>query len=545
MGKKLKQKTKVLKKREKQAIEKLLKRKLPKYEIISTDIASELAELAVDTGEIISLLIDRNGKIRDYYLGELRSLDIKAQVAREKINTLGQLRLITANPREDSPSESDLLVMRKYNLDVLLFINSNKSSEYSRSKGNYLPFANYGIVSYLSSNAERWTVNSKQTLHEIENIDFEELIIDIEEDIAQINNTLKVKTQQHAILVGFQDEESFSELSRLADTAGAKVVYELKQNIKKPDSKFFIGSGKVQELGLYVEKYQADIIIFNGELSPAQARNIERELSNSSIKVLDRTELILDIFAQRARTKEGKLQVELAQLRYLAPRLAGGYQALSKIGGGLGNRGLGETKLELDRRKIDDKIAQLSQKVQEVQKTRGIQRKNRESSNLPLVSLVGYTNAGKSTLFRTLTNADVLVEDKLFATLDPTLRQVNNIPEFPFILSDTVGFIQDLPTTLVKAFKATLEEILEADLLLIVLDASHPSRANHLSVINNILEQLGADNRKQLLVFNKTDLVSQEELNKLKEKYTERVFISAETKNGLDKLLNKIQELIT
>ncbi|MDJ0625348.1 MAG: GTPase HflX [Candidatus Caenarcaniphilales bacterium] len=543
-----------LSKAEAKSLQKVLNRKVSPRQIVSTDLASELAGYAVKLNLPVSCLIDRRGKVRELYLGELDKIgSIKAQAAREGVSRLAQLRLIIASPFKEV-SKAELLFLKRYKLDVLLFVHAGKNADFSSSKGQYLEYADYGQLCYLSNvPGQRWSVREKSTLKEISEIDFEELVQEIEEDLASSPEGVEVKSLEKAIIVGLSKGrannsgweeylDSFSELRGLAITAGATVCEEVNQNIDKPDSKFYVGQGKIKEIRLIAEDEEADLIIFDNELSPSQKRNIEKELGGN-IKVIDRTELILDIFAQRARSEEGKLQVELAQLKYLAPRLAGKGIELSQLGGGIGTRGPGETKLETQRRHIKERIYVLEKKVAQIGKTRSIQRRARKQKRMPLVSIAGYTNAGKSTLFNTLTNSKVVVEDKLFATLDPTIREIKRKSN-SFLLSDTVGFIQNLPTTLVNAFKATLEEISEADLILTIIDASHPNRMEHLKTIEEIYVHLNVDRYPQLLVFNKIDLVSAQEKEFLKNSYPNGLYVSASEKQGLEVLVKEVDQIL-
>ncbi|MCL4440243.1 MAG: GTPase HflX [Firmicutes bacterium] len=306
-----------------------------------------------------------------------------------------------------------------------------------------------------------------------------------------------------------------------------------------PEPATFIGKGKAEELADYCREAAANIVISDRELSPAQARNLEEKIG---IKVIDRTQLILDIFARRAQTKEGKLQVELAQLKYLLPRLTGLGTQLSRLGGGIGTRGPGETKLETDRRRIRKRISDLERELKEVQQHRALLRKDRRDEPLPLVSLVGYTNAGKSTLLRTLTGADVLVEDKLFATLDPTTRRVRLPNNDIVLLTDTVGFIQSLPHHLVAAFRATLEEVQEADLLLHVVDVSHPNCEGQIRAVESVLESLKSLNKPVIMVFNKMDLLQDPQDLPLTE--YPKLNISALTGQGIEQLLSLIADVL-
>ncbi|MCW3490712.1 GTPase HflX [Dethiobacter alkaliphilus] len=352
---------------------------------------------------------------------------------------------------------------------------------------------------------------------------------------------------EKAVLVGLETqdtqwniEETMHELALLAETAGAQPVAEIIQKRQRPDSAFYVGKGKAEEIRLIVEETNAQLVLFDDELSPSQRRNLEEAVA---VRVVDRTALILDIFAQRAKTKEGKLQVELAQLHYLLPRLTGMGVQLSRLAGGIGTRGPGETKLEVDRRRIRKRISDLKKEIEEIKKHRTLHRKARQEVPLPVVTLVGYTNAGKSTLLNALTNADVFAEDKLFATLDPTTRQVELPGGSMFLLTDTVGFIQKLPHHLVAAFRATLEEVLEADLLLHVVDTSHPQAAEQMNAVQNILQQLGAQELPAIVVFNKMDMPeAHANLSALAGEWPEHVAVSAKNQVGLDTLLEAISD---
>jgi len=340
--------------------------------------------------------------------------------------------------------------------------------------------------------------------------------------------------------VGQHDPEALPEFRELARSAGASVVGTLSARVERPNPKFFVGSGKAEELKVQKQATDADLILVNHALSPVQERNLEQF---TQCRVVDRTGLILDIFAQRARSHEGKLQVELAQLKHMATRLVRGWTHLERQrGGAIGLRGPGETQLELDRRLLAGRVKQLTQRLEKVQTQRSTARRARERNALPLVSLVGYTNAGKSTLFNTLTNADVYVADQLFATLDPTLRRIDGLNCGPFVLADTVGFIRDLPHDLIAAFKSTLAETRDADLLLHVVDAADPEHAQRIVEVQQVLSEIGAEQVPQILVFNKLDKLAsdagppQPRFETVDGGRTSRVWVSAAQAIGMDLL---------
>jgi GTP-binding protein HflX len=359
------------------------------------------------------------------------------------------------------------------------------------------------------------------------------------------------KTHERALLIGLEKQgvskwdlrDSLEELAELANSAGAEVVDTVTQKLEKPTAPYYIGKGKAESLKPGLEDRQVTSVIFDDELSPAQGRNLESLLSR---KVLDRTQLILDIFAQRARSREGRLQIELAQLQYLLPRLTRMWHHLSRQTGGIGTRGPGETQLEVDRRRVQDRISRLERELESVRKTRAVQRQGRKRHQWPVAAVVGYTNAGKSTLLNLLTGADVVAENKLFATLDPTTRSFVLPNKQRVLLTDTVGFLRKLPHTLIESFKATLEEVGEADLLIHIVDLSHARVDDQIEAVESVIKELNAFGKQTLIVFNKIDNLQNPELI---ETYLRRfpgsVAISARTGENVNKLVQALQDALS
>jgi len=355
------------------------------------------------------------------------------------------------------------------------------------------------------------------------------------------------KSRERALLIGLEKEgvskwdlhDSLDELRELANSAGAEVVDTVTQKLQKPTAPYYIGRGKAELIKESCQDQQVTSVIFDDELSPAQGRNLENLFAR---KVLDRTQLILDIFAQRARSREGRLQIELAQLQYLLPRLTRMWDHLSRQTGGIGTRGPGETQLEVDRRRVQERIARLERELESVRKTRAIQRQGRKRHQWPVAAVVGYTNAGKSTLLNLLTGADVVAEDKLFATLDPTTRSFVLPNKQRVLLTDTVGFLRKLPHTLIESFKATLEEVSEADLLIHIADLSHSRVDEQMEAVDRVIKELDAYGKQTLIVFNKIDnLANREVVDSYLKRFSGSVAISARTGEGVNQLVQALE----
>ena len=356
------------------------------------------------------------------------------------------------------------------------------------------------------------------------------------------------KRQERALLIGLEKHgtskwdlrDSLEELRELASSAGAEVVDTVTQKLDAPTAPYYIGKGKAQMIKDSFQRQTVTSVIFDHELSPAQGRNLEQLFAR---KVLDRTQLILDIFAQRARSREGRLQIELAQLQYLLPRLTRMWTHLSRQTGGIGTRGPGETQLEVDRRRVGERIAKIERELLAVRKTRAVQRQGRKRHQWPVAAVVGYTNAGKSTLLNLLTGAGVSAENRLFATLDPTTRSLTLPNQQRMLLTDTVGFLRNLPHTLIESFKATLEEVSEADLLLHVVDLSHPRVDDHIEAVNEVTRELGAFGKQTVMVFNKVDaLANPEVIDAYLRRFPGSVAISARTGEGVRELVGALQD---
>jgi GTPase len=512
-----------------------------------------MSELSNETGRQIGVLLDRKGHVEYVMVGNAKKIEMP-DFGRTRAATgrFRGLRCVHTHLQDEKLTQDDLTDLALLRLDLMSAIQVDR--------GTGLPGLVY--TAHLMPADSKSNGSDEADYEFLEpaipsqlDTDFVSLINSLESEIGRVRQTTLAKRtiQDRVILVGVttgyveEAEESLAELEELALSADVVVLDKIIQRRPQIDPKTVLGRGKLEELLIRSMRVGADLIVFDTELSPAQVRILSEA---TDLKVIDRPQLILDIFAQRAQSREGKLQVELAQLKYLLPRLViGQNSAFSRLAGGIGGRGPGETKLETDRRRVRDRITQLEKQVDNLRRQRGERRKVRAQKNLPLISLVGYTNAGKSTLLNTLTQSEVYAEKKMFATLDPTSRRLRLPYDQEVIVNDTVGFIRDLPEALVAAFRATLEEISDSDLLVHVVDASNPRAQQQIESVDKILTDLALDKIPQIIALNKADLLFPDQIELLQrqillDKHADSVAISAIHRNSLSDLVQRIAALI-
>ena len=487
------------------------------------DLLTELARHSCALNREIAVYVSRDGDVLDVIVGVTDSVPLMDLRLRRNSKRLSFVRCIHTHPGGNARlSDVDLSALKSLMLDSMCAVGvldgrvTGVSAAFLTEKVNGVPgIEETEIYPLKKLPQEAW---------------MQEILLS-EKRVLTGTDPDEREQPERAVLVGIDTEKSLDELAALAESAGAQVVGRFFQKRPKPDTATFVGSGKAQQLQLDAQALEADVVIFDDELTGAQTKNLEEIIG---VKVVDRTTLILDIFAQRAQSGEGKLQVQLAQLKYRSSRLIGQGLILSRLGGGIGTRGPGETKLEIDRRRIREQINRLKQELDALQKQRQLRRKSREKNQIPIVSLVGYTNTGKSTLLNTMTGAGVYAENKLFATLDAVSRRVELPDGGEFLLVDTVGFISKLPHDLVEAFKSTLEEAALSDLLVIVSDGASPDTPQHHQVVEEVLSQIGADTQPRIDVLNKCDLVPDDQ--EILPIMPGALHISAKTGAGLDRL---------
>jgi GTP-binding protein HflX len=515
------------------------RRRVSPWEIVSPELARHLAEFSRETNRQVGVLLTRKGEVGFVIVGNAHQLELP-DIGRARAGQvrLRGLRLVHTHLKSEALTKDDLTDLALLRLDLVAAIGVDPAG---------LPgVLHYAYLLPENGDGAMWRTETLPNVYD-DQPDFGETVSALEDELALKAKARKVGTHNRAILVAvcldghrLDSEASLVELKELARTAGVEVVDSLLQSRRLADPKYLIGRGKLDEINLRAMQQMADLIIFDKNLAPSQARGIAEA---TELKVLDRTQLILDIFAQRAQSADGKLQVELAQLKYLLPRLVQSDTSLSRLAGGIGGRGPGETKLEIDRRRVKERVALLERKIEQLSSDRKTRRAQRNRKELPVISIVGYTNAGKSTLLNALTQSAVLAEDKLFATLDPTSRRLRFPTEHEVIMTDTVGFIRDLPKDLVNAFRATLEELEDASLLLHVVDASDPARDSHIEAVEKILTSLELNERPRVIVWNKVDRLTPAEVTTLL-RLRGGVAVSAVNRQGFEELLGKCQRTL-
>jgi GTPase len=547
--------TRGLKQNQLRRIEKLGTRRVASDQIVSAELARQMAEISHETGRQVGVLLNRKGQVEYVMVGTAKQIEMpdfgRARVSEDRFRGL---RCVHTHLMDEKLTQDDLTDLALLRLDLMSII------QVDRRTG--LPGLVYS-AHLVPSNADDLSNNGhslpyaylEPAVPSQIDTDFLELIESLEDEMARVRMTARSRQtgRDRAILVGVTtgdvetEEESLAELRELAESADVLVLDTVIQRRPQIDPKTVMGKGKLEELLIRSMRLGADLLVFDAELSPAQVRVLSEA---TELKVIDRPQLILDIFAQRAQSREGKLQVELAQLKYLLPKLVVGQNsAFSRLAGGIGGRGPGETKLETDRRRVRDRIAQLERQVDKLQDQRQERRKTRVQKHLPIISLVGYTNAGKSTLLNALTQSEVYAEKKMFATLDPTSRRLRLPYDQEVIINDTVGFIRDLPDALVSAFRATLDEIADSSLLVHVVDAANPRAIQQILSVEGILKDLCHTGVPRMIALNKSDLLTGEQLDAITREVTfeigsKTVPISAVKRETLRPLAEEIAALI-
>jgi len=494
---------------------------------IPYELLEKISSFSASLNREIALYISRYGDIVDVIIGRSDRIDLPDIRLRRSAARLSMVRCIHTHPQSSGElSDVDISALQTIRLDAMCAVGVSKNGSPTTVQ---CAFLNPDVIdgTQLTEILSAKTLPDTTWLRQIEDVD------------SRYRAAAPVAQQdtERAVLVGIDTEDSLVELSMLAETAGAQTIGRVLQKRQKPDNLYCIGKGKAEDLALDVQSAQANLVIFDEELTGVMQRNLEELLQ---VKVIDRTALILDIFAMRAKTSEGKLQVEMAQLKYRSQRLLGQGLVLSRLAGGIGTRGPGESKLEVNRRRIRERLADLQRQLKTLESQRSLRRQRREKNRIPIVALVGYTNAGKSTLFNQMTGANVFVKDALFATLDNVSRPITLPHGKQALMIDTVGFIHKLPHELIKAFHATLEDAALADLIIVVSDASSPYLLKHLRTVEEVLTNLGAADAPQIHVLNKADLLEESSGNIMPDSLP----VSALYGDGIDVLLSHIEKIL-
>jgi GTP-binding protein HflX len=521
-------------------LENLYRRRVPPEFLITPELTRDLARLSEDIRRQIGLLINRSGHVAYVLLGDRQGILIPDTSAAYRVapGRLRGLRCIHTHLHKEQLTSDDLTDLALLRLDAMAVVEVAE---------NGLPASiHWAHILPGGPDEQPYQVEATLSINQL-NIDYLRMVQALETELARNRAMLTAdQKEERALLVSVSTAprriamNSLTELQELARSGNIDVAGVVLQQRTRIDPRFLMGKGKLHEIAIMALQKGADLLIFDQELNPSQIRSITDQIE---LKVIDRTQLILDIFAQRARTREGKLQVELAQLKYLLPRLVTKNTAMSRLTGGIGGRGPGETKLEINRRRVRDRIGLLEKSLASVQKHRRQQRSQRDKKKVPVISIIGYTNAGKSTLLNTLTHSQVLVENKLFATLDPSSRRLRFPRDLEVIITDTVGFIENLPQDLLVAFRATLEELESADILLHVIDLSNPRFAAQIESVEEILTQLNLHHIPSIRLLNKIDLVDPQAVENLSHSLN-AVAVCAKDRSTLNRLIERLQETI-
>jgi GTP-binding protein HflX len=520
-------------------IEHIYRRKVPAQQIVTHELVRYLCELSFETNRQLGVLIDRKGSIEYVMVGDHKGIFLP-ELGRFRVapHRLRGLRYVHTHLRGEPLTPDDMADLAHLRFDIMVAVEVGADGLPNKAHMAHLLPDNPG--------GKQWEIQDDVPLQQLDT-NFFRFIQALEDEFERTQRAYAIgDNRERALLISVTSgskaaaEEALAELAELAESAGVVPVDRIIQQRQRIDPHYLLGRGKLDEVVVRSLQVGADLLIFDQCLTPSQSRAIAER---TELKVIDRTMLILDIFAQHAYSREGKIQVELAQLKYLMPYLANKGTALSRLTGGIGGRGPGETKLEIDRRRVQDRIHHLEKQLQSVAQRRHLRRQQRQRRHVPVLSIVGYTNAGKSTLLNTLTHSSVLAQDRLFATLDPASRRLRFPRDLEVIITDTVGFIRDLPPDLVAAFEATLDELHDADLLLHVVDMSSPYMDDHIHAVENMLGALGMHHIPRLMVLNKRDLASPEVVTNL-ERLHHAVAIAAYDRRTLPPLIERLQEVI-
>lgn len=549
--------------------------RIPGDRITTPEFSQRLAAISTEVNQPVCAYINRRGQVIRVGVGTPRQTQIPPmELPRYGAERLSGIRCIATHLKPEPPNEAALTAMALQRLDALVVLNITGTG-FTRRGGGATGYVKEAYLAHLTPQESRtlitspaalkvgesqiqspsWSISPPLDLDDLADQDLVDLVENLEAEFQREFIAQEVDADHDRVLIvglmtsemtPLQFQDNLLELARLVDTAGGDVLQTIQQKRSRIHPQTVVGEGKVQEIALTAQTLGVNLVVFDRDLSPSQVRNLEIQIG---IRVVDRTEVILDIFAQRAQSRAGKLQVELAQLEYMQPRLAGRGRTMSRLGGGIGTRGPGETKLETERRAIGQRISRLQKEVTQLQAHRSRLRQRRQHREVPSVALVGYTNAGKSTLLNALTNAEVYTADQLFATLDPTTRRLviphgETDEHQEILITDTVGFIHELPASLMDAFRATLEEVTEADALLHLVDLSHPAWLRHIRSVREILAQMPITPGPALVVFNKIDQADSETLALAREEFPLAVFISASQRLGLETLRHRLAQLI-